>query len=172
MLSSRQPKQNLSKNLLQMKFMQRKREEILKEEEDKQYRDKLNKEHWYLDDINEEDLKDAAEMEPSFVICEDLLPMGRMSFKNFNPNVEKTYHELLRKRDTKIRGLKEDEESISDEEMAQRYESLVNTVSKKFNRKRKQKNCSSSDDEATTTMMATKKNKKQKVAAFRKPKIE
>ena len=32
--------------------------------------------------------RETQDTEPSFVICEDLLPSGRMSFKNFNPAVD------------------------------------------------------------------------------------
>lgn len=32
--------------------------------------------------------RESQEMEPSFVVCDDLLPIGRMSFKNFNPAVD------------------------------------------------------------------------------------
>ena len=32
--------------------------------------------------------RDAADSVPSFVVCEDLLTIGRMSFKNFNPAVD------------------------------------------------------------------------------------
>lgn len=37
--------------------MQRKREEVLKEEQEKEYRIKVTEEHWYLDNIDEEELK-------------------------------------------------------------------------------------------------------------------
>ena len=32
--------------------------------------------------------RETQDTEPSFIVCEDLLPTGRMSFKNFNPSVD------------------------------------------------------------------------------------
>ncbi|XP_071317934.1 M-phase phosphoprotein 6 isoform X2 [Trachinotus anak] len=76
--------------------------------------------------------------EKSFVPCEDL-NYGRMSFKGFNPEVEK----LMALMNPKDEEEKEEEEEMSrmqtditDEEMALRYESLVGSMKKKFVKKR------------------------------------
>ncbi|KAG8012981.1 M-phase phosphoprotein 6, partial [Nibea albiflora] len=73
--------------------------------------------------------------EQSFVPCEDL-KFGRISFKGFNPEVEKLMI-LMNPREEEEGG----EESrmqtdITDEEMALRYESLVGSMKKKFAKKR------------------------------------
>ncbi|XP_054476511.1 M-phase phosphoprotein 6 [Anoplopoma fimbria] len=75
--------------------------------------------------------------EKSFVPCEELR-FGRISFKGFNPEVEKLMA-LMNPRDEEE---KEEEEisrmqtDVTDEEMALRYESLVRSMKKKFSTKR------------------------------------
>ncbi|KAK2530112.1 Mphosph6 [Columba guinea] len=77
--------------------------------------------------------------ERSFMPCEDLL-YGRMSFKGFNPEIEKLMVQMNSK--CKEEEIEEDdkmEADVSDEEMARRYETLVGTIGKKFLRKRDQR---------------------------------
>ena len=73
--------------------------------------------------------------EQSFLLCEDLL-YGRMSFRGFNPEVEK----LMLQMNTKNKAEEAEEQTVeldvSDEEMARRYETLVGTIGKKFAKKR------------------------------------
>ena len=73
--------------------------------------------------------------EQSFLLCEDLL-YGRMSFRGFNPEVEK----LMLQMNTKNKAEEVEEQTVeldvSDEEMARRYETLVGTIGKKFAKKR------------------------------------
>ncbi|KAH0619652.1 hypothetical protein JD844_000489 [Phrynosoma platyrhinos] len=75
--------------------------------------------------------------ERSFAPCEDLL-YGRMSFKGFNPEVEKLMIQMNSK--YKTEEIEEEdnamEADVSDEEMARRYETLVGTIGKKFLKKR------------------------------------
>jgi len=153
--------------------MQRKQEEYLKQEQEKEYKIKLNEEHWYIDNPElEEEIRETQDIEPSFVVCEDLLPIGRMSFRNFNPAVDKIYAEALHKRNLRMKGIKDDDtdEGISDEEMARRYESLVETVGKKFSRKRKAESESESSD-SDEEEKEQKKSKKHK-SGFLKPKLD
>ncbi|XP_061697160.1 M-phase phosphoprotein 6 isoform X2 [Syngnathoides biaculeatus] len=117
----------LSKNLLRMKFMQR----GLDAETKKQLRENekriISDEHW-----------NPIVEERSFVPFEELL-YGRMSFKGFNPEVEKLMAQMNPRQDRR-----EDEDvdagrmqtDVTDEEMALRYESLVGSLKKKFARKR------------------------------------
>ncbi|XP_008291804.1 M-phase phosphoprotein 6 isoform X1 [Stegastes partitus] len=76
--------------------------------------------------------------ERSFVPCEDLR-FGRVSFKGFNPEVEKLMV-LMNPKEEKEERDEEDERrmqtDVTDEEMALRYESLVGSMKKKFAKKR------------------------------------
>jgi hypothetical protein len=38
--------------------------------------------------------RDTIEYEPSYVVCENLVPTGRMSFKKFNPAIEVSLTEI------------------------------------------------------------------------------
>uniref|UniRef100_A0A3P9PT48 M-phase phosphoprotein 6 n=1 Tax=Poecilia reticulata TaxID=8081 RepID=A0A3P9PT48_POERE len=112
----------------------------------------ISDEHWNL--IIEE---------KSLVPCEDLL-YGRMSFKGFNPEVEKLMV-LLNPKDEK----EEEGEDVScmqtdvtDEEMALRYESLVGTMKKKFAKKRER---AAMDEDDVNQNVVVKNSKK----AFLKP---
>ncbi|RVE71396.1 hypothetical protein OJAV_G00051420 [Oryzias javanicus] len=126
----------LSKNLLRMKFMQRGLDAETKKQLEEDERRIISDEHWYLD-LPELCTKETLLVEEeSFVPCEDL-QFGRISFKGFNPEVEKLMT-LLNPKD-------EDEEEmdvsrmqtdVTDEEMALRYESLVGSMKKKFAKKR------------------------------------
>ncbi|NWU77983.1 MPH6 phase, partial [Onychorhynchus coronatus] len=77
--------------------------------------------------------------ERSFVRCEDLV-YGRMSFKGFNPEIEKLMVQMNSKcKEEEIEVDDKMEADVSDEEMARRYETLVGTIGKKFLRKRDQR---------------------------------
>lgn len=73
--------------------------------------------------------------EQSFLLCEDLL-YGRMSFRGFNPEVEKLMLQMNAKHKAEEVEDETVELDVSDEEMARRYETLVGTIGKKFARKR------------------------------------
>uniref|UniRef100_UPI004038A3D6 M-phase phosphoprotein 6 isoform X2 n=1 Tax=Callospermophilus lateralis TaxID=76772 RepID=UPI004038A3D6 len=122
-------KTKLSKNLLRMKFMQRGLDSETKKQLEEEEKKIISEEHWSV--IIEEQ---------SFLLCEDLL-YGRMSFRGFNPEVEK----LMLQMNAKNKAEDEDEDEIveldvSDEEMARRYETLVGTIGKKFAKKRDRAN--------------------------------
>ncbi|XP_068168341.1 M-phase phosphoprotein 6 [Antennarius striatus] len=127
----------LSKNLLRMKFMQRGLNEETKKQLEEDEKRIISDEHWYLD-LPELKAKESLIIEEkSFVPCEDL-KYGRISFKGFNPEVEK----LMVLMNPKDKEEKEEEDisqmqtDITDEEMALRYESLVESMKKKFQKKR------------------------------------
>lgn len=127
----------LSKNLLRMKFMQRGLDTETKKRLEEDEKKIISDEHWYLD-LPELTAKETVLVEEkSFVPCEDL-KFGRISFKGFNPDIEKLMA-LMNPED------KEDEEDeqrshmqmdVTDQEMALRYESLVGSMKKKFAKKR------------------------------------
>ncbi|XP_030646765.1 M-phase phosphoprotein 6 [Chanos chanos] len=130
----------LSKNLLRMKFMQRSLGADVKKQLEEDEKRIISDEHWYLDLPELKAKENYIIEESSFVPCEDLV-YGRMSFKGFNPEVEK----LMTLMNTHNRDEEEEEEmedpgrmetDVTDEEMARRYESLVESMKKKFAKKR------------------------------------
>ncbi|KAL8194991.1 UNVERIFIED_CONTAM: M-phase phosphoprotein 6 [Gekko kuhli] len=104
------------------------------EEEEKKI---ISKEHWFLDLPELKEKESFIIEERSFLPCEDLL-YGRMSFKGFNPEVEKLMIQMNSR--YKTEEIEEEdnamEADVSDEEMARRYETLVGTIGKKFLKKR------------------------------------
>uniref|UniRef100_UPI0037E95990 M-phase phosphoprotein 6 n=1 Tax=Semicossyphus pulcher TaxID=241346 RepID=UPI0037E95990 len=126
----------LSKNLLRMKFMQRGLDAETKKQLEEDEKRIISDEHWYLDLPELKAKENLIIEEKSFVPCEDL-KYGRISFKGFNPEVEKLMALMNPKDETE----KEEEMSrmqtdVTDEEMALRYESLVGSMKKKFAKKR------------------------------------
>ncbi|KAF6078687.1 M-phase phosphoprotein 6 [Phyllostomus discolor] len=95
------------------------------EEEEKKI---ISEEHWSF--IIEEQ---------SFLLCEDLL-YGTMSFRGFNPEVEKLMIQMNSKNKAEEVEDETVELDVSDEEMARRYETLVGTIGKKFVKKRDRAN--------------------------------
>ncbi|XP_074533932.1 M-phase phosphoprotein 6 [Halichoeres trimaculatus] len=126
----------LSRNLLRMKFMQRGLDAETKKQLEEDEKRIISDEHWYLDLPELKAKENLIIEEKSFVPCEDLM-YGRVSFKGFNPEVEKLMALMNPKDDA------QEEEDVSrmltdvtDEEMALRYESLVGSMKKKFAKKR------------------------------------
>ncbi|MBN3273000.1 MPH6 phase, partial [Polyodon spathula] len=98
----------------------------------------ISDEHWYLDLPELKEKENFIIEERSFLPCEDLL-YGRMSFKGFNPEVEKLM--TLMNSQNRTEDVEEEEQNktgvdVSDEEMARRYESLVGSIKRKFTKKR------------------------------------
>ncbi|KAM9753369.1 M-phase phosphoprotein 6 [Menidia menidia] len=126
----------LSKNLLRMKFMQRGLDADTRKQLEEEERRTISDEHWQLDLPELRAKENLVVEERSFVPCEDLL-FGRMSFRGFNPEVEKLMVLLNppeeQKEEEEGGGMQAD---VSAEEMALRYESLVASMKKKFTRKR------------------------------------
>ncbi|XP_020040712.1 M-phase phosphoprotein 6 isoform X1 [Castor canadensis] len=129
-------KTKLSKNLLRMKFMQRGLDSETKKQLEEEEKKIISEEHWFLDLPELKEKESFITEEQSFLLCEDLL-YGRMSFRGFNPEVEKLMLQMNAK--SKPEDKDEDETvelDVSDEEMARRYETLVGTIGKKFAKKR------------------------------------
>uniref|UniRef100_A0A672QEA3 M-phase phosphoprotein 6-like n=2 Tax=Sinocyclocheilus grahami TaxID=75366 RepID=A0A672QEA3_SINGR len=129
----------LSKNLLRMKFMQRGLDAELKKQLDEEEKRIISDEHWFLDLPELKAKENYIIEERSYAPCEDLV-FGRMSFRGFNPEVEKlmllmnTHKE--EEDDEEEDNVSRMETDITDEEMARRYESLVESMRKKFAKKR------------------------------------
>ncbi|EOB00887.1 M-phase phosphoprotein 6, partial [Anas platyrhynchos] len=97
--------------------------------------------------------------ERSFMLCEDLL-YGRMSFKGFNPEIEKLMVQMNSK--SKKEEIEVDdkmEADVSDEEMARRYETLVGTIGKKFLKKRDQRVLRDEDEDENSNSRPKKAKK-------------
>ncbi|XP_031570353.1 M-phase phosphoprotein 6-like [Actinia tenebrosa] len=134
MEEDRQPKLALSKNLKEMKFMQRRAESDYRKQLEEERRRKIDEAHWVLNTKTGE--SERVEIEPSYVKCEQLYSNGRMSFKNFNPTVEKTFKQMKAEDEEILSEEREREATVSDEEMARRYDTLVGTIGKKYSNKR------------------------------------
>ncbi|XP_020669248.3 M-phase phosphoprotein 6 [Pogona vitticeps] len=134
---ARDVKSKLSKNLLRMKFMQRGLDSETKKQLEEEEKKIISDEHWFLDLPELKEKESFIIEERSFAPCEDLL-YGRMSFKGFNPEVEKLMIQMNSR--YKTEETEEDgcamEADVSDEEMARRYETLVGTIGRKFLKKR------------------------------------
>ncbi|XP_020614898.1 M-phase phosphoprotein 6-like [Orbicella faveolata] len=159
-------KKTLSKTLMEMKFMRRKAESDYRRQLEEERQRAIEESHWVLDE-KEKDDRSCIEFEPSYVKCEELYPSGRMSFKNFNPTVEKMFKEMLAEENLARSEAREREETVSDEEMAKRYESFVGTVAKKFSTKRKRSSVGASfESDSPSINQPSKKTKRE----FMKPK--
>ncbi|XP_068006962.1 M-phase phosphoprotein 6 [Melanerpes formicivorus] len=156
-------KTKLSKNLLRMKFMQRGLDSQTKKQLEEEEKKIISEEHWYLDLPDLKEKESFIIEERSFMPCEDLL-YGRMSFKGFNPEVEKLMVQMNSKcKEKEIEVDDKMEADVSDEEMARRYETLVGTIGKKFMRKRDQRvlQAEEEDEDGSSNIRPSKKAKKK-----------
>ncbi|XP_069595266.1 M-phase phosphoprotein 6 [Ranitomeya imitator] len=141
----------LSKNLLRMKFMQRSLDPETKKQLEEEEKKIISDEHWFLDLPELKEKESFIIEERSFLPCEDFL-YGRMSFKGFNPEIEKLMVQMNSKT-TEIKTEEEDPDfgkmdvDVTDEEMALRYESLVDSIRKKFAKKRDRAAIKETEDE-------------------------
>ncbi|XP_072024843.1 M-phase phosphoprotein 6-like [Amphiura filiformis] len=158
--SSQNAKPKLSKHLKQMKFMQRTQEKEEEDELEKERQQRIDEAHWALD-LPELQVKESKyEIEPSFVICEDLHQFGRMSFKGINPTIERIMKNIEAEKSEKACEEREKDLMVTDEEMADRYNTLVGTIGKKFVKKRDRM-----ESDIDTAEPVMKKHRKQ----FMKP---
>ncbi|KAM7283550.1 M-phase phosphoprotein 6 [Ixodes scapularis] len=139
-------KTKLSRHLLDMKFMKKSKEKAEKDAEDEEHQSLFNS-----------DIMNTIKKEGSMYICEEsfvplmgLLP-GRMSFKGRNPDIERLMrdNELKDPQYSKMPG-------ISDEEMAERYSTLVKTMAKKFTKKKHRPSPDPSEERKRKIPKATK----------------
>ncbi|KFP82410.1 M-phase phosphoprotein 6, partial [Acanthisitta chloris] len=119
-------------------FMQRGLDSQTKKQLEEEERKIISEEHWYLDVPDLKEKESCIVEERSFMRCEDLV-FGRMSFKGFNPEIEKLMIQMNSRCKEEIEVDDGMEADVSDEEMARRYETLVGTIGKKFLRKRDQR---------------------------------
>lgn len=120
-------KTKLSRHLLDMKFMKKSKEKAEKDAEEEEHRS-----------LFDSDVMDSIKKEGSMYVCEEsYVPcinqhLARLSFKGRNPEIERLMreNELKNPQHPKMTG-------ISDEDMAERYSTLVGTMAKKFNKKKR-----------------------------------
>ncbi|XP_053368561.1 M-phase phosphoprotein 6 [Clarias gariepinus] len=129
----------LSKNLLRMKFMQRGLDAEVKKQLEEEEKRIISDEHWYLD-LPELKAKESYIVEEkSYIPCEDLV-YGRMSFKGFNSEVEKLMVLMNAPKEEEDEVEEKDmtqmDMDVTDEEMAMRYGSLVESMKRRFAKKR------------------------------------
>ncbi|XP_052060982.1 M-phase phosphoprotein 6-like [Mytilus californianus] len=153
---------NLSKNVLQMKFMQRSALRIEKEKHEEEQKRVIDDEHWVLDLPETKQKESKFIAEPSIMRIENL-KFGRFSFNGCNPEIEKMMKAAATERELARSEAVEKELRVDDEEMAGRYKTLFGTIAKKFAKKR-QRSALTEKEEATTTEV------KQRVREFLKPK--
>ncbi|EPQ07447.1 M-phase phosphoprotein 6 [Myotis brandtii] len=114
--------------------MQRKLDWETKKQVEEEEKKIISEEHWYLGLPEFKEKESFIIEEQSFLFCEDLL-YGRMSYRGFNPEIEKLVLQVNAKNKAEV----EDETvelDVSDEEMARRYETLMGTTGKKFAKKK------------------------------------
>ncbi|XP_065179892.1 M-phase phosphoprotein 6-like [Sycon ciliatum] len=134
-VASPSPKASLSKTILDMKFMQRKKEaEHRKQLEENRQRD-INEAHWTNPDSVD---GSSVEMGFSYADCEPIEPCARRSFHKFNPAIEKLYRQLKYNKVEEEAMKRENEQAVTEEEMADRYENLVGSIAKKFKKSERQ----------------------------------
>ncbi|KAK9888754.1 hypothetical protein WA026_000979 [Henosepilachna vigintioctopunctata] len=122
---------NLTKGTLEMKFMKKSKDKVLKLLEDEESREIYSKE------ITEE-MKRAGNIvfiETSIFNCKKMIE-GRLSFGGMNPEIEKLMTKDSQRLDEIERSKEKD---ISDIEMAKGYSSVVETMQNKFLKKSKKK---------------------------------
>ena len=119
----------LSKSILDMKFMKKTKERVQKEQEDAEGK------AMYSNEITEEMKKSGNIIftETSILNCRNLVE-GRLSFGGMNPEIEKLMTDDFTKKKQEVERKKETD--ISDEKMAQEYSTLVDTIGNKFSGKR------------------------------------
>ncbi|XP_063951361.1 M-phase phosphoprotein 6-like [Lytechinus pictus] len=125
----------LSKNLSQMKFMQRRVKKDAEEEQELEKQRQIDDTHWVLDLPDLILRGNRYETVDSMADCEDLV-FGRMSFNGMNPAIEKVMRVMNGEEVEDEEEVEEQAEGVTEEEMADRYSSLVGTIGKKFNKKR------------------------------------
>lgn len=158
----------LSKNLLRMKFMQRGLDAEARKQLEEDEKRIISDEHWYLD-LPELKAKESCIVEErSYVPCEDLV-YGRMSFRGFNPEVEKLMVLMNAPKEEEDDEEEEDvgrmDTDITDEDMARRYGSLVESMKRRFAKKRERSSIKDSEEDLNHNVEPSQPKK-----AFLKPK--
>ncbi|XP_023165495.1 M-phase phosphoprotein 6 [Drosophila hydei] len=123
-------KPRLSRGLLDMKFMQRTKVKVAKEDDDEQSR------ALYSNELNQKMLNSNSNyiIEPSYTICAGLID-GRLSFRGMNPELERLME--LEQAEKQGNTRPEQPKEVNDQEMADAYyanqaPAVCKTMNKKF----------------------------------------
>ncbi|XP_053678164.1 M-phase phosphoprotein 6 [Anopheles nili] len=136
-MSIKMNKVQLSKGILQMKFMSRTKEKLEKEADNERGR------ALYASEITDKMLNETIKyvIEPSYVPCEDLIE-GRVSYGGINPEIERIIeiesgeNSLKREQEEAAKQAKM-QTDVPDADMARFYSSVVHTINKKYDNHRK-----------------------------------
>lgn len=128
-MASPRPSAKLSKSILEMKFMKRTKDKVLREEEDEKSR------NMYSSEITAQMMKGDCPyiVETSFVPCE-MLTDGRYSFRGMNPEIER----LIQLETAELDAAKDKNvtKDVTDAEMsAAYYHNVKKTIERKFQTK-------------------------------------
>lgn len=127
-MAAERNKVKLSKSILEMKFMKRTKEKVLKEEDDAQSR------AMYSNEITDKMRKNENIyiIEPSYLHFEDINE-GRYSFRGMNPEIERLMEleeqEKLAKLDQNVK------KDVTDQDMSAYYGNMKKTIERKFQSK-------------------------------------
>ncbi|XP_030569038.1 M-phase phosphoprotein 6 [Drosophila novamexicana] len=123
-------KPRLSRGVLDMKFMQRTKAKVAKEDDDEQSR------ALYSNELNQKMLNSNSNfiIEPSYSICAGLID-GRLSFRGMNPELERLMELELAEKQGRTRP--DQPKEVTDQEMAEAYyanqaPAASKTMNKKF----------------------------------------
>ncbi|XP_049294457.1 uncharacterized protein LOC125769691 [Anopheles funestus] len=136
-MSTKMNKVQLSKGILQMKFMSRTKEKLDKEADNERGR------ALYASEITDKMLSETVKyvIEPSYVPCENLIE-GRISYGGMNPEIERIIEiesgvdVAKREREEAAKKAKM-ETDVPDAEMAQFYSSVMHSMNKKYDTHKK-----------------------------------
>jgi len=117
-------KRALSKSIMQMRFMSKSRDtevdDVIGHKRDTK---------WVCDAGT--DSNTFITIDESYVACEELCPLGRITSKQFNPMVEKLLIEMRAEQLEEVALKEEKMDGVSDEEMANRYKQFIAKSNKK-----------------------------------------
>ncbi|XP_041783037.1 uncharacterized protein LOC121599365 [Anopheles merus] len=136
-MSSKMNKVQLSKGILQMKFMSRTKEKLDKEADEERGR------ALYASEITDKMLTETVKyvMEPSYVPCENLIE-GRISYGGMNPDIERILDiesgaDIVKREQQEAAKQAQMQTDVPDAEMARFYTSVVHTMNKKYDSHKK-----------------------------------
>ncbi|KFB47347.1 AGAP010538-PA-like protein [Anopheles sinensis] len=136
-MSTKMNKAQLSKGILQMKFMSRTKEKVEKEADAEKGR------ALYASEITDKMLHESIKyiLEPSYVPCENLIE-GRVSYGGMNPEIERiiaieTGIDVSKQQREEAAKEAKMATDVPDVEMAKFYSSVINTMNKKYQSKPK-----------------------------------
>ncbi|XP_037042408.1 M-phase phosphoprotein 6 [Bradysia coprophila] len=153
-------KSRLSKSILDMKFMKRTKEKVIKEEDDAEGR------AMYLSEMTDKMLTGNSQfiIEPSYVPCENLKD-GRISFRGMNPEIERLLE--LEEQERQSKADVDVKKDVTDTEMSNYYGNVVKTMQRKFEPKVKRKMVL--PEPVNTTYKRTKAGGQHQKQGFIKP---